>query len=178
MGNDSPLAVLSNKDKTLYHYFSKLFAQVTNPAIDPIRRGAGDVATVLHRARERRTCWACDEIEPPIRLEVSSPVSGFLRDGEKSATCDRIDRGKIRSSERTLIIPVSWGKEGDRRRGLVSLARRAEDAVRSRLGHPDHLVRARRRTGTPVGDSGAHWRCRRSISTLVERACALRLGNP
>jgi glutamate synthase (NADPH/NADH) large chain len=37
MGNDSPMAVLSNKDKTLYHYFKQLFAQVTNPPIDPIR---------------------------------------------------------------------------------------------------------------------------------------------
>jgi len=37
MGNDSPMAVLSNKNKTLYHYFKQLFAQVTNPAIDPIR---------------------------------------------------------------------------------------------------------------------------------------------
>ena len=37
MGNDSPLAVLSQKNKTLYHYFKQLFAQVTNPAIDPIR---------------------------------------------------------------------------------------------------------------------------------------------
>jgi len=37
MGNDSPLAVLSNKNKMLYHYFKQLFAQVTNPAIDPIR---------------------------------------------------------------------------------------------------------------------------------------------
>jgi glutamate synthase domain-containing protein 1 len=37
MGNDSPLAVLSAKNKTLYHYFKQLFAQVTNPAIDPIR---------------------------------------------------------------------------------------------------------------------------------------------
>jgi glutamate synthase (NADPH/NADH) large chain len=37
MGNDSPLAVLSNKNKTLYHYFKQLFAQVTNPPIDPIR---------------------------------------------------------------------------------------------------------------------------------------------
>ncbi|MBI3068246.1 MAG: glutamate synthase subunit alpha, partial [Betaproteobacteria bacterium] len=34
MGNDSPLAVLSDKNKTLYHYFKQLFAQVTNPPID------------------------------------------------------------------------------------------------------------------------------------------------
>src|SRR5690606_17674092 len=37
MGNDSPLAVLSSKNKPLYNYFKQLFAQVTNPPIDPIR---------------------------------------------------------------------------------------------------------------------------------------------
>ena len=37
MGNDSPLAVLSNRSKPLYNYFKQLFAQVTNPPIDPIR---------------------------------------------------------------------------------------------------------------------------------------------
>jgi glutamate synthase (NADPH/NADH) large chain len=37
MGNDSPLAVMSNKLKPLYSYFKQLFAQVTNPPIDPIR---------------------------------------------------------------------------------------------------------------------------------------------
>jgi glutamate synthase (ferredoxin) len=37
MGNDSPLAVLSNQPKLLYNYFKQLFAQVTNPPIDAIR---------------------------------------------------------------------------------------------------------------------------------------------
>jgi len=37
MGNDSPLAVLSDQTQTLYNYFKQLFAQVTNPPIDPIR---------------------------------------------------------------------------------------------------------------------------------------------
>jgi glutamate synthase domain-containing protein 2/glutamate synthase domain-containing protein 1/glutamate synthase domain-containing protein 3 len=37
MGNDAPLAVLSRLPKPLYHYFRQRFAQVTNPAIDPIR---------------------------------------------------------------------------------------------------------------------------------------------
>ncbi len=39
MGNDSALAVLSNKPKLLFNYFKQLFAQVTNPAIDPLREG-------------------------------------------------------------------------------------------------------------------------------------------
>lgn len=37
MGNDTPLAVLSNKPQLLYNYFKQLFAQVTNPPIDAIR---------------------------------------------------------------------------------------------------------------------------------------------
>ncbi|WP_163192487.1 glutamate synthase large subunit [Clostridium thermarum] len=37
MGNDTPLAVLSNRPQNLFSYFKQLFAQVTNPPIDPIR---------------------------------------------------------------------------------------------------------------------------------------------
>lgn len=37
MGNDTPVAVLSNKEQRLFNYFRQLFAQVTNPPIDPIR---------------------------------------------------------------------------------------------------------------------------------------------
>ncbi|CAH9070624.1 unnamed protein product [Cuscuta epithymum] len=37
MGNDAPLAVMSNREKLLYDYFKQMFAQVTNPPIDPIR---------------------------------------------------------------------------------------------------------------------------------------------
>ncbi|GAA5522022.1 glutamate synthase large subunit [Aliifodinibius salicampi] len=37
MGNDAPIAVLSNEPQLLYNYFKQLFAQVTNPPIDPIR---------------------------------------------------------------------------------------------------------------------------------------------
>jgi glutamate synthase (NADPH) large chain len=39
MGTDTPLAVLSDKPKLLFEYFKQLFAQVTNPPIDPLREG-------------------------------------------------------------------------------------------------------------------------------------------
>ncbi|MFW5656647.1 MAG: glutamate synthase large subunit [Bacteroidota bacterium] len=39
MGNDVPLAVMSDKPQRLFNYFKQLFAQVTNPPIDPIREG-------------------------------------------------------------------------------------------------------------------------------------------
>nr|MCR4957912.1 glutamate synthase subunit alpha [Prevotella sp.] len=37
MGNDTPLAVISDRPQVLFNYFRQQFAQVTNPAIDPIR---------------------------------------------------------------------------------------------------------------------------------------------
>ena len=37
MGTDTPIAVLSRQNKLLFNYFKQNFAQVTNPAIDPIR---------------------------------------------------------------------------------------------------------------------------------------------
>ncbi|MHC5075782.1 MAG: glutamate synthase large subunit, partial [Planctomycetota bacterium] len=39
MGDDTPLAVLSDEPKLLFNYFKQLFAQVTNPPIDPLREG-------------------------------------------------------------------------------------------------------------------------------------------
>lgn len=37
MGNDTPLACLSNFNPLMFNYFKQLFAQVTNPPIDPFR---------------------------------------------------------------------------------------------------------------------------------------------
>lgn len=37
MGNDAPLAVMSNREKLTFEYFKQMFAQVTNPPIDPMR---------------------------------------------------------------------------------------------------------------------------------------------
>ncbi len=45
MGTDTPLAVLSNQPQLLYNYFKQLFAQVTNPPIDPIRE---EIITATH----------------------------------------------------------------------------------------------------------------------------------
>ena len=52
MGNDTPLSVLSNRNKTLFTYFKQLFAQVSNPPIDYIRE---DMVTSLdhHFGRQR-----------------------------------------------------------------------------------------------------------------------------
>ena len=57
MGNDSPLAVLSDRAQPLFNYFKQLFAQVTNPPLDAIREEL--VTSVFTGAGgERATCWS------------------------------------------------------------------------------------------------------------------------
>ncbi|TMG73764.1 MAG: glutamate synthase subunit alpha, partial [Betaproteobacteria bacterium] len=127
MGNDSPLAVLSNKDKTLYHYFKQLFAQVTNPPIDPIREEL--VTSLVSLIGPRPNLLGIDEMNPPLRLEVSQPVLDFF-EMEKIRHIERYTGGKFRSLELDITYPFAWGKEAIEAR-LASLCAQAEDAVRA-----------------------------------------------
>src|SRR5216110_773999 len=127
MGNDSPLAVLSSKDKTLYHYFKQLFAQVTNPAIDPIREEL--VMSLVSFIGPKPNLLGIDELNPPLRLEVSQPVLDFY-EMEKIRHIERYTGGKFKSCELDVTYPVAWGKDAVEAR-LGSLAAQAEDAVRS-----------------------------------------------
>ncbi len=127
MGNDSPLAVLSNKSKTLYHYFKQLFAQVTNPPIDPIREEL--VTSLVSFIGPKPNLLGIDEMNPPIRLEVSHPVLDFY-EMEKIRHIEKYTEGKFRSWELDICYPAKWGKEAIEAR-LASLAAQAEDAVRS-----------------------------------------------
>ncbi|HJX20441.1 MAG TPA: glutamate synthase central domain-containing protein, partial [Steroidobacteraceae bacterium] len=122
-----PLAVLSNKDKTLYHYFKQLFAQVTNPAIDPIREDL--VMSLVSFIGPKPNLLGIDELNPPLRLEVSQPVADFY-EMEKIRHIERYTGGKFKSWELDITYPTAWGKEAVEAR-LASLAAQAEDAVRS-----------------------------------------------
>jgi len=75
MGNDSPLAVLSNKNKSLFNYFRQLFAQVTNPPIDSIREQL--VMSLVSFIGPKPNLLGINEINPPYRLEVTQPVLSF-----------------------------------------------------------------------------------------------------
>jgi len=127
MGNDSPLAVLSNKNKNLYHYFKQLFAQVTNPPIDPIREEL--VTSLVSFIGPKPNLLGIDEMNPPIRLEVSQPVLDFF-EMEKIRHIEAYTDSKFKSFELDITYPVSWGKEAIEAR-LASLAAQAEDAVRA-----------------------------------------------
>ena len=127
MGNDSALPVLSGKLKPFYVYFKQLFAQVTNPPIDPIREEL--VMSVVSFIGPKPNLLGVSDINPPIRLEVSQPVLSF-DDMEKIRFIEKFTGGKFRSHELNICYPVAWGKEGVEAR-LASLAAEAEDAVRS-----------------------------------------------
>jgi glutamate synthase (NADPH) large chain len=127
MGNDSALPVLSAKDKVFYNYFKQLFAQVTNPPIDPIREEL--VMSVVSFVGPKPNLLNVSDINPPIRLEVSQPVLSF-DDIQKVRHIEKYTGGKFRSQELDICYPVAWGKEGVEAR-LASLVSHAEDAVRS-----------------------------------------------
>ena len=127
MGNDASLAVLSRRNKTLYNYFKQLFAQVTNPAIDPIREEL--VTSLVSFIGPKPNLLGIDELNPPLRLEVSQPVLDFY-EMEKIRHIERYTGGKFKACELDITYPVVWGKEAIEAR-LASLAAQAEDAVRS-----------------------------------------------
>jgi len=129
MGNDSPLAVMSNKLKPLYSYFQQLFAQVTNPPIDPIREQM--VMSLVSFIGPKPNLLDTNNINPPMRLVVSQPILDFT----DMATVRNVSAhtgGKFRSYELNICYPIAWGKDGIEAR-IASLCAEAVDAVNS--GH-------------------------------------------
>ena len=129
MGNDSPLAVMSNKNKTLYNYFKQLFAQVTNPPIDPIREAM--VMSLVSFIGPKPNLLDTNNINPPMRLEVQQPILDYA-DIVRLRNIKQHTGGKFRSHELNICYPVAWGKDGIEAR-LASLCAKAVDAVQS--GH-------------------------------------------
>ena len=126
MGNDSPLAVLSDKNKPLYNYFKQLFAQVTNPPIDPIREAI--VMSLVSFIGPKPNLLDINQVNPPMRLEVSQPVLDFT-DMAKLRNIESTTQGKFRSKTLDITYPVSWGREGVEAK-LASLCAEAVDAIR------------------------------------------------
>ena len=92
MGNDAPLAVLSDRSQPLYNYFKQLFAQVTNPAIDPIREELitasitflGSEANLVKPGPEN--CRMIKLQNPIIDNAKLTQIRDFKASGFKSAT--------------------------------------------------------------------------------------------
>ncbi len=144
MGNDSPLAVLSDKNKPLYNYFKQLFAQVTNPPIDPIREAI--VMSLVSFIGPKPNLLDINQVNPPMRLEVSQPILDFA-DMQKLREIEKHTHGKFRSHTLDITYPLAWGREGVEAK-LASLNAEAVDALRS--GHNILIISDRAVSPTQV----------------------------
>ncbi|RPD50787.1 glutamate synthase large subunit [Paracnuella aquatica] len=121
MGTDVPLAVLSDQPQHLTSYFKQLFAQVTNPPIDPIReRLVMSLATFVGNNGSLLT-------EDPIACHTVALKQPILNNHELEKIRS-IDTGIFQAKTLQLYFRAD-GKPGSLQRGLERLCRYAVDAV-------------------------------------------------
>ncbi len=144
MGNDSPLAVLSDKNKPLFNYFKQLFAQVTNPPIDPIREAI--VMSLNSFIGPKPNLLDINAVNPPMRLEVTQPILDF-EDMARLRAIEQRTGGKFRTYELDITYPLAWGHEGVEAK-LASLCAEAVDAIKG--GHNILVITDRRISRTQV----------------------------
>src|SRR5947208_16068193 len=123
MGTDTPLACLSDKPQPLFNYFKQLFAQVTNPPIDPIREEMV-MSLISYIGTERNIV---DETpENCHTLKLPHPIL-TNRDLEKLR---RVSRGDLLAITLPALFRAKDGETG-LRLALDELSRRASLAVKS-----------------------------------------------
>ena len=123
MGTDTPLACLSDKPQPLFNYFKQLFAQVTNPPIDPIREEM--VMSLTSYIGTERNILA----ETPQHchtLKLKQPIL-TNRDLEKLR---RVSQGDFLATTIPTLFPVEFGGKG-LERALKQLCRQASHAIQS-----------------------------------------------
>ncbi|PTY01702.1 glutamate synthase large subunit [Verrucomicrobia bacterium LW23] len=121
MGDDAPLAILSKKSRPLFLYFRQLFAQVTNPPIDPIREKSV-MALDMHLGF--RPNWLTETPEHAKLLHIKSPV---LTDAELAAI-KSFDKPHLKAATISTLFDVAGGDEGFYNR-LQEVRREAEAAI-------------------------------------------------
>ena len=109
MGNDSALPVLSSKNKQFYYYFKQLFAQVTNPPIDPIREEI--VMSLTSFIGPKPNLLGIDDTDPAPRLEVHQPVL-LNEDLAKLRDINKLTKGCFKSLVLDITYSVSEGAVG------------------------------------------------------------------
>ncbi len=123
MGTDTPLACLSDKPQPLFHYFRQLFAQVTNPAIDPIREDLV-MSLTSYIGNERNIL---DETEQHCHLlKLPHPILTNY-DLEKLR---RVSQGDFLATTLNMLF-LAEGGEKELQRAIDALCRRASWAIKS-----------------------------------------------
>ncbi|MEL7067877.1 MAG: glutamate synthase large subunit [Cyanobacteria bacterium J06581_3] len=120
MGNDTPLAVLSNKPHLLYNYFKQRFAQVTNPPIDPLReRLVMSLSTQLGAQGNLLE----EHPEQARLLKLESPVINDIE-------MDMIRDSDFPTHEISTLFAVDSGASG-LESAIKTLCERAAEAVKA-----------------------------------------------
>jgi glutamate synthase (NADPH) large chain len=121
MGNDTPLAVLSDMNPPLFQYFKQLFAQVSNPPLDAIRE---ELVTSLETfiGAEQNLFTETPEHAHQLRLKEA-----FLTNREL-AKIREMNQGKLRSKTLSTLLEVKQ-PDGAMREAVSRLCREASNAV-------------------------------------------------
>ena len=118
MGTDTPLAVLSDRPQSLFHYFKQLFAQVTNPPLDAIRE---ELVTSVRTGAGGESNLLMPTPAHARQIALESPIL----DNDQLAKLKQLDGWKgFRSAELPMLFPAAEGAEG-LQRSLEELFRRA-----------------------------------------------------
>ncbi|MEQ8701203.1 MAG: glutamate synthase-related protein, partial [Bauldia litoralis] len=126
MGNDIPISALSDRAKLLYSYFKQCFAQVTNPAIDPIREEL--VMSLVSLIGPRPNLLDLKEWGNLKRLEVRQPIL-TNEDLEKIRAIGDLEDNPFQSITLDIAFPADQGPDG-MGPALEALCAAAEQAVR------------------------------------------------
>ena len=105
MGNDSALAVLSQKPQLLFNYFKQLFAQVTNPAIDSIRE---ELVMSMEVTLGKERNLLDESPEHCRKLKVEHPILS----GKEMEKIRNLDQNDLKSVVLSTLFPISKGEKG------------------------------------------------------------------
>ena len=105
MGNDTPLAVLSEKPQLLFNYFKQLFAQVTNPAIDSIRE---ELVMSMEVTLGKEKNLLTESPEHCRKLKVEHPILT----GDEMEKIRTLDQTDLKTVVLPMLFPVSKGHAG------------------------------------------------------------------
>ena len=122
MGNDTPLAVISDRPQVLFNYFRQQFAQVTNPAIDPIREEL--VMSLTEYIGAVGTNILTPDASNCKMVRLPQPV---LTNTQLDILCNIRYKG-FKTQKLAMLFEIAQGEEG-LRKALDDLCHQAEASV-------------------------------------------------
>lgn len=126
MGTDTPLAVLSEKPQLFFHYFKQLFAQVTNPPIDPLRETL--VMSLRVMTGRRDNIFDDEHQHCRMLLELDSPI--LTTEQLEKIRLMEVDTGSgtFRATTVSTLYDVQQGVQA-LEQAIIRICRQAEAAV-------------------------------------------------